>query len=120
VPLDGRPPVGKTIQLYMGDSRARWDGTTLVINSTNFNNKSWFDIVGSFHSDALRVEERLVPASADIIDYRVTLDDPKVYTRPWTMAVSLRRIKEKGYEIIEEACHEGERSADEILKGSGR
>jgi hypothetical protein len=120
VPLDGRPPLGKDIQLYMGDSRARWEGTTLVINTTNFNNKTWFDIVGGFHSDAMRVEERLTLVSADSIDYRVTIDDPKVYTRPWTMAVSMRPIKEEGYEIIEEACHEGERSADEILNRPGR
>ena len=120
IPLDGRPPVGKNIQLYMGDSRARWDGDTLVISSSNFNNKSWFDIVGSFHSDAMRVEERLTPVSADVIDYRVTIDDPKAYTRPWTIAVSLRRIKEQGYEIIEEACHEGERSAGDILTRPGR
>lgn len=120
IPLDGRPPVGKDIQLYMGDSRARWEGNTLVITTTNFNNKSWFDIVGSFHSDALRVEERLTLVSADNIDYRVTLDDPKVYTRPWTMAVAMRPIKEAGYEIIEEACHEGERSAGDILTRPGR
>ena len=120
IPLDARPPLGRDIQLYMGDSRARWDGSTLVINSGNFNSKTWFDIVGSFHSEALRVEERLTLTSADVIDYRVTITDPNVYTRPWTIAVSLRQIKEKGYEIIEEACHEGERSADEILTRPGR
>ena len=120
VPLDGRPPLGKEIQLYMGDSRARWDANTLVINSSNFNSKTWFDIVGSFHSEAMRVEERLTLTSADVIDYRVTISDPKVYTRPWTIAVSLRQIKDKGYEIIEEACHEGERSAEEILSRPAR
>ena len=66
--------------------RARVGKGTLVINSTNFNNKSWFDIVGRLHSDAMRVEERLTLVSADNIDYRVTIDDPKVYTRPWTMS----------------------------------
>lgn len=120
VPLDGRPPLGKDIQLYMGDSRGRWDGNTLVIHSSNYTNKTWFDIVGSFHTAAMRLTERLTPVGADRIDYQATVEDPKAYTRPWTLATTLSRRMEQGYEIWEEACHEGERSAENILTRPGR
>ncbi len=117
VPLDGRAPVGKDIRLYMGDSRGRWEGNTLVITSSNFTNKTWFDIVGSFHTDAVRFVERFTVVDANRIDYRVTVEDPKAYTRPWTIAAPLARATEPGYEIIEEACHEGERwSSQELLE----
>jgi len=120
IPLDSRPPLGKDIQLYMGDSRARWDNNTLVITSSNYTNKTWFDIVGAFHTEAVRFTERLTPVGPDRIDYQATVEDPKAYTRPWTLATTLSRITEKDFEIIEEACHEGERSAEEILTRPGR
>ena len=117
VPLDGRGPLAKGIKLYMGDSRGRWEGNTLVINSSNFTNKTWFDIVGSFHTDAVRFEERFTILDANRIDYQVTVEDPQAYTRPWTIATALGRATEKGYEIIEEACHEGERwSSQELIE----
>lgn len=114
-PLDNRPALGKDIQLYMGDSRGRWEGNTLVIESSNFTNKTWLDIVGSFHTDAVRFVERLTPVSQDRIDYQVTVEDPKAYTRPWTIGAILSRSTEKGHEIWEQACHEGERDAKMIL-----
>ena len=101
----------------MGDSRGRWEGNTLVITSSNFTNKTWFDIVGSFHTEAVRFVERFTVVDANRIDYRVTVEDPKAYTRPWTIAAPLARVTEPGYEIIEEACHEGERwSSQELLE----
>jgi hypothetical protein len=120
VPLDDRPALGKDIQLYMGDSRGKWEGNTLVINSSNFTNKTWFDIVGSFHSDAVRFVERFTLVNANRIDYQVTVDDPKTYTRPWTIATTLARITESGFEIIEEACHEGERWSSQELIGPAK
>ena len=120
IPLDGRPPLGKNIQLYMGDSRGRWEGNTLVITSANYTNKTWFDIVGSFHTEAFRLTERLTAAGPNRIDYQATVEDPKAYTRPWTLATTLSRITEQGFEIIEEACHEGEKSSQEILTRPGR
>jgi hypothetical protein len=121
VPLnDDRPPLGKDIQLYMGDSRGRWEGNTLVINSSNFTNKTWFDIVGSFHTDEARFEERFTVVDANRIDYRVTVHDPKAFSRPWTIATTLARVTENGYEIIEEACHEGERWSSEELLGPAK
>jgi len=110
IPLDGRPHLGENIQLWMGDSRGRWEGDTLVVDTDHFNGKVWFDIIGDFQSDALHVVERFTLADADRISYEATIEDPKLYTRPWKMAVSIVRIKEKGYELMEYACHEGNRA----------
>ena len=75
----------------MGDSRGRWEGSTLVVDVANNNDLTWFDVVGSLHSDALRVSERFVPINADTIDYTAVLTDPRVYTRPWTMKLTFQR-----------------------------
>ena len=115
ISLDGRPALGDDIHLYMGDSRGRWDGNTLIIESSNFTNKTWLDIVGSFHTDAVRFTERLTPVSPERIDYQVTVEDAKAYTRPWTIAAVLSRITEEGREVWEQACHEGERDAQMML-----
>ena len=116
VRLDGRPPLGKDIHLYMGDSRGRWEGNTLVIESSNYTNKTWMDVVGSFHSEGVRLTERLTPIGPDAIDYQVRVENPKVYTRPWTIgATTLTRLKDRAWEVMEEACHEGEVDAKEIL-----
>lgn len=115
VPVGRRPSIGENIKLYMGESRGRWEGDTLVVESSNYNDKTWFDVVGNFHSDALRVTERWTLADADTINYEATIDDPKVFTRPWRMAYPIVRIKDKGYELLEHACFEGERDAIHIL-----
>ncbi len=91
--LDGRPPVGETIKMWMGDARGRWEGNTLVIEVTNNNDKTWFDIVGSFHSDQMKVTERWTPTGPDTIEYVATIDDPKVFTQPWKLKVDLGRNK---------------------------
>jgi hypothetical protein len=89
--LDGRPALGDTLKLWMGDSRGRWEGNTLVVEVTNHNDRTWFDIVGSFHSDAMKVVERWTFADPKRIDYLATIEDAKVYTRPWKLAVTLGR-----------------------------
>ena len=109
IPLDGRPFIGKDIPLYMGDARGHWEGNTLVVNSRNFTNKTWFDIIGNFHTDAMTLVERFTLVGPAQIDYRATITDPKAFTRPWTVWARLSREDEKGYEIWEEACIEGER-----------
>ena len=79
----------------------------LVVDVTNNNDQTWFDIVGDFHSDALHVAERFTPVDAETIEYEATITDPKVYTRPWKMA--LRIVRRKDYtppELWEEACYE--------------
>ncbi len=80
----------------MGDSRGRWEGNTLVVDVTNHNDKTWFDIVGSFHSDAMRIVERWTFADPKRIDYVATIEDPKVYTRPWKLAVTMGRNEAAG------------------------
>jgi hypothetical protein len=120
IALDGRPHVGDNIKLWMGDSRGHWEGNTLVVDVTNHNDKTWFDIVGDFHSDALRIRERYTVVGADAIDYQATFEDPKVYTRPFTIALNFRRTvkvdEAKSYELLEEACHEGDQDTPEMLR----
>ena len=108
IPTDGRPHVSEKIRLWMGDSRGRWEGDTLVVDVTNLTGKTWLSVVGDFHSDALHVVERFTMVDADIIEYEVTLDDPNVYTRPWTMHFPWVRMEE-GHEVWEEPCHESDR-----------
>ena len=110
VPLDGRPHLGDNFKLWMGDSRGRWEGNTLVVDVTSNNDKTWWDVVGSFHSDALHIVERYTFVDADTINYEATFDDPTVFTRPFRMSLLLNRNKEPGYELIEFACHEGQES----------
>jgi len=114
IPLNGSHPPAQ-VKLWMGDSRGRWDGNTLVVDVTNFNEETWVDSHGTFHSDALHVVERWTPAGPDRIDYSVTLEDPKVFTRPWKMAFAVNRNRDKNYEIWEDSRHEGERDVEHIL-----
>lgn len=116
--LDGRPHLPPDIKLWRGDSRGRWDGNTLVIETTNLTGVHWFGGGGDFFSDALEITERLTLVDANTIDYTATIDDPKVSTRPWTMAFALERNMEKGYEWMEEGCFESDRdTADLLLTG---
>jgi len=115
IPLDGRPHPPAQVKLWMGDSRGRWEGNTLVVDVTNFNEETWIDSHGTFHSDALHVVERWTPAGPDRIDYSVTLEDPKVFTRPWKMTWAVNRNRDKSYEIWEDSRHEGERDVEGIL-----
>ena len=116
IPVDGRPHITEKIRLWMGDSRGRWEGNTLVVDNTNFNGKVWYDIVGNFQSDASHVVERFTRIASDKINYEATIEDPKIYTRPWKMAVPLVRVKDEGYELIEEACIEGNRDVEHLLR----
>ena len=116
IPLDGRPHAPEPVKLYMGDSRGHWEGNTLVVDVTNNNDQTWFDLVGSFHSDGLRIAERYTMTGPDSMRYEATFTDPQVFTRPWTMAVTFERNKTPDFELLEDACHEGERDAAHILK----
>jgi hypothetical protein len=121
IPLDGRPHVGTNVKLWMGDSRGRWEGNTLVVDVTNFNDGTWFDSHGSFHSDALHVVERWTRVSDARIDYTVTIEDPNVFTQPWKMAITIKRNKdEQDYEQWEDARHEGDHDAENILRAGRR
>jgi hypothetical protein len=85
------PPAG--IDFWMGDSRGHWEDDTLVVNVTNHNDRTWFDMAGNFHSDVLRVVERYTMSDVDTIHYEATIEDPKVFTRPWKIALPLYREK---------------------------
>jgi hypothetical protein len=117
IPLDGRPHAGPNTKLWMGDSRGHWDGTTLIVDVTNLNGKARFDMIGDFASDAVHITETWRFADAKTVSYEVHVEDASVYTRPWTIVSKLkRRDNGPGYELWEDACHEGERSADEMIR----
>ncbi len=89
---------------WMGDSRGHWEGDTLVVDTTHFNGRTWLDAAGNFHGDALRVVERYTPTTPYHIDYEVTLEDPEVFTRPWTMRMPLYRRMEERLQILDYDC----------------
>ena len=113
VPLDGHPHVGPNLKLWMGDSRGHWEGNTLVIDVTNLNAKFRLSIDGEFFSDKVHIVERLNFMDASTMNYEATIEDPTVFTRPWTIRVAERRLPDE--EAWESACHEGERSSDLTL-----
>ena len=114
VPLDGRPHAASAIRSYNGDSRGHWDGNTLVVETTNFTDKN--SINGTPVSDALMLTERFTRAGADTVNYEVTVNDPKTWTRPWKMAFPLKH--EAGYQIYEYACHEANYFMYDALTGA--
>ena len=102
---------------WMGQSVGRWEGDTLVIDVKGFNEDSWFDRAGNFHSDALHVVERWRKTSPDIIMYEATIEDPKVFTRPWKMSMPLYRHVEKNARLDEFKCVE---FVEELMYGQFR
>lgn len=104
------PCPGKDVLMWEGCSRGRWDGNTLVIEVTNSNDSTRFDVMGNFHTSDMKVTERWTILDKDSIDYKATIDDPKVYTKPWTLGVKMIRAG-KGTEIFEYAGVEGDVAA---------
>ena len=88
--------------LWMGDSRGTWEGDTLVVDVIGFNGRTWLDRSGNYHSDQLHVVERWRFLDKNTIEYTATLEDPKVYARPWTLSVILHRHREKNFQLIED------------------
>lgn len=93
------------VATFDGDSIAHWEGDTLVVDVKGFNDKTWLDMAGDFHSDQLHVIERYTPIDANTIWYEATLEDPKVYTRAWKLRLPLHR-QAKNFELMEYACEE--------------
>jgi hypothetical protein len=93
------------IDWWLGDSRGRWEGDTLVVDVVHFNEETWFDRAGNFHSDALHLIERYTPTGPDHIDYEVAVEDPKVFTKPWKMRMPLYRRKEANMQLLEYECY---------------
>jgi hypothetical protein len=99
---------------WMGWSHGRWDGETLVVDVTNQNEDTWFDHAGDFHSDALHVVERYTSLSPDTLNYEATIEDPKVFSRPWKISMPLYRHLEKNARLLEYNCVE---FTEELLYG---
>jgi hypothetical protein len=108
-----RPPA----DTWMGHSVGRWEGDTLVVDVSFFNDKTWFDRAGNFHSEALHLIERFTLMTPDVIQYEVTIEDAKVFTRPWRIAMPLYRRMEPNIQLLEYRCTE---FADEFLYGHVR
>jgi hypothetical protein len=102
--VDSPHPKGP-IQWWMGDSRARWDGDTLVVDVVHFTDQTRFDRAGNYHSEALHVVERYRLTDADHIAYSATIEDPSVYSRPWTISMPLYRRAEKDIQILDYECY---------------
>jgi len=102
------------IDWWMGDSRGRWEGDTLVVDIVHFNDQTWFDRAGNFHSEALHLIERYTLIGPDHINYEVTVEDPKVFTRPWTMRMILYRRKEPNAQLLEHECYAFDEVADPL------
>ena len=108
IPLDGRPHLAQQVRQWHGDSRGRWDGNTLVVDTTNFTDKTNFrGSAGNLH-----LVERFTRVDARTINYEFTIDDPTTFTKPWTAAVPLTKTESLLYEY---ACHEGNDGLADIL-----
>jgi hypothetical protein len=123
IPLDGRPHVPGSIRMYMGDSRGRWDGDTLVVETTNFTDKTAIGSNGAgypgdpgYHSLALRVVERFTRTAENVITYEATVDDPQTWVKPWTLRIPLLRSSDP--QLFEYACHEGNYAMRNILSAA--
>ena len=115
IPMDDPGP--SPTDSWMGWSAGRWEGDTLVVDVTGFNDLSWFDRAGNFHSDALHVVERYTPLGPDTLTYEATIEDRNVFTRPWKMSMPLYRHVEKGARLGEFKCAE---FVEELLYGQLR
>src|SRR5262245_4431889 len=120
IPLDGRPHLPSNTKQWNGDSRGRWEGNTLVVDTTNYNDKGWIGtsastgrIKGIPQSESLHVVERLTRVDRDTINYEVTITDPKYFMQPWKVSIPLNRDPE--YRIYEYACQEGNHAVEKVL-----
>ena len=120
IPLDGRPHVGPSVRLWNGDSRGRWEGNALVVDITNYNDKGSVAtniatqrVRAIPQSDQLHVVERFTRVDENTIEYEVVVEDPKVFSTPWRVAMPLHREPE--YQIFEYACHEGNHAVPNTL-----
>jgi hypothetical protein len=118
IPLDNRPPLSPRVQQWIGDSRGRFEGNTLVVETRNlkFNEKSRFGVgyLNGLSDENLRVVERFTRTDANTLTYQATIDDPTVFVKPWTVEISMDRTEGPLYEV---ACHEGNYGMFNILSG---
>ena len=113
-PINMDKPREAPVDSWMGWSNGHWDGNTLVVDVTGFNDQTWFDRAGDFHSDQLHVVERYTPIGTNVLNYEATIEDPNVFSRPWKMNMPLYRHLEKNAQLMEFKCEE---FAEELLYG---
>jgi hypothetical protein len=112
-----KDPGPSPVDSWMGQSVGHWEGDTLVVDAKSFNDQSWLDRAGNFHSDALHVVERYTLRSADVINYEATIEDPNVFTRPWKISMPVYKRLEKNVQLMEFKCVE---FVEELLYGKYR
>ncbi len=117
IPTDGRHHIGASIRLWNGDSVGRWEGNTLVVETRNQNARAWLDQRGRFFTDEAHVVERFTLIDPDTIHWQATIDDPNVYTEPFTIALAYRRRPVR--ELWEEACYEDNALAAQTYRNVG-
>jgi hypothetical protein len=115
IPIDGRPHLGENIRPLLGDSRGRWEGNTLVVETTNFTDQTSLGANGNGlrHSADMRMTERFTRVADDVLRYEVTINDPKTYTSPWTLSIPL--VSPPGFSTLPYECHEGNGAVGNIL-----
>ena len=116
IPLDGRPHAAARLHLLMGDARGRFDGDTLVVETTNFTNRTHFGYNNRYNSEKLKLVERFTPIAPGKLNWAVTVNDAEVWTQPWTFAMTLTR--DESQQVFEYACHEGNYGLLHILSGA--
>jgi hypothetical protein len=123
IPLNGRPHVDGRVGQWLGDSRGRWEGKTLVVDTTNFRGSGWIAthagagrLRGVPHTRALHIVERLTRVDASTLIYEATIEDPEIFERPWTFSMPF--VKSDDYQIFEYACHEGNEATGLMLRGA--
>jgi hypothetical protein len=116
IPLDGRPHAGAGIRQLMGDARGRFDGDTLVVETTNFTSRTHFGYNNMYSSEKQKIVERFTPIAPGKLNWEVTITDPEVWTRPWTFAMTL--TKDDSQPIFEYGCHEGNYGLRDILSAA--
>jgi len=120
IPTTPRKPLPTSIRLWHPESAGRWEGNTLVVDNSNANGKDWFEPSGNFQTENTHVVERYTMIDPDTIHFEARIEDPTIYTKPWTIAIAFTRNKEEGYYQLEFACHEGERDMQHYTEEQGR
>jgi hypothetical protein len=120
IPTDNRPHVlPPSKKLFQGDSVGHWEGDTLIVDTTNLNDRTWLDSAGNIHSDQMHVVERFTMVNDRTVNYEATIEDPKAYTRPWKVAFPLNRNMQPNYEQMEFACIEGNGDLEHYQASAG-
>jgi hypothetical protein len=116
VPLDGRPHAGSGVREYLGDARGHWEGNSLVVETTNFTDRTHFGYNNRYNSEKFTLTERFTPVGPNKLQWQVTFNDPEVWTRPFTFAMPLTR--DSSQPVFEYACHEGNLGLEHILSAA--